>query len=87
MSDDRKRLQAAIRWRLRLAEVGADPALHAQFERWLAASPANAAACIRAGAAGVAVVSAVFGEGVDTVAATAELRRIVDGALAEREKR
>ena len=49
--------------------------------------PVNAAACIRAGAAGVAVVAAVFGEGVDTVAATAELRRIVDGALAEREKR
>ena len=43
--------------------------------------PSNAAACIEAGAAGVAVVSAVFGAGVDTVAATAELRRIVDGAL------
>ena len=49
--------------------------------------PANAAACIGAGAAGVAVVSAVFGEGVDTVAATAELRVIVDGALAERDSR
>jgi len=48
--------------------------------------PTNAAACIEAGAAGVAVVSAVFGAGVDTVSATAELLRIVDGALEDRRK-
>jgi hydroxymethylpyrimidine kinase / phosphomethylpyrimidine kinase / thiamine-phosphate diphosphorylase len=46
--------------------------------------PANAAACIRAGAAGVAVVSAIYGPGVDTVAATARLREIVDEALEKR---
>jgi thiamine-phosphate pyrophosphorylase len=49
--------------------------------------PSNAAACIEAGAAGVAVVSSIYGPGVDTVAATAELRRIVDEALAKRQPR
>ena len=44
----------------------------------------NAGACIRAGAAGVAVVSAVFGE-VDVAAAAARVRAAVDAALEEQE--
>ena len=47
----------------------------------------NAAACIAAGAAGVAVVSALFGEGKDPTAEAARLRAVVDAALAEREGR
>lgn len=44
---------------------------------------ANAAETIRAGAAGAAVVSAIF-SAADPVAATRQLRAAVDGALAER---
>lgn len=45
----------------------------------------NAGACIRAGAAGVAVVSAVFGE-ADVAAAAARVRGAVDAALEEQEE-
>lgn len=50
----------------------------------------NAADAIRAGASGVAVVSAVFGKGDSSVEdverAARELRAVVDAALAEREE-
>ncbi|MCS7251981.1 MAG: thiamine phosphate synthase [Thermoflexus sp.] len=47
-------------------------------------NPENAAACIRAGAAGVAVISAIA-KAPDPEAAARALRRAVDQALAERE--
>lgn len=49
-------------------------------------NPENAAACIRAGAVGVAVISAIA-QAPDPEAAARALRRAVEEALAEREKR
>ena len=49
-------------------------------------TPENAAVCIRMGAAGVAVISAIT-QAPDPEAAARALRRAVDAALAEREKR